>query len=300
MLCLGNLMIVLDTTIVNVALPSIRDGPRLLRVVAGLGRQRLPADLRRLPAARADGSATCSATAGCSSSASPPSPPPRSPAAWPGSPAVLVAARAVQGLGGAVVSAVALSLVMNLFTEPAERAKAMGFIGFVAAGGGSIGVLLGGVLTDSLDWHWIFLVNAPIGVAVSCCRCGSCRPRTRAGRRHAARRRRRGHRDRRADARGLRDRQRQRGRLDVGPDRRPARRGRRRCSPCSSGSSRAVARRSCRWACSGCATSRSPTSSASSGPPRCSPGSSSRRCTCSWCSATARCRSAWPSCRRTW
>ena len=79
---------------------------------------------------------------------------------------LLVAARAVQGLGGAVVSAVALSLIMTLFTEPAERAKAMGVFGFVAAGGGSIGVLLGGVLTDALDWHWIFLVNLPIGVAV--------------------------------------------------------------------------------------------------------------------------------------
>ena len=55
---------------------------------------------------------------------------------------------------------------MNLFTEPAERAKAMGIFGFVASGGGSIGVLLGGVLTDVLDWHWIFLVNIPIGVAV--------------------------------------------------------------------------------------------------------------------------------------
>ena len=72
----------------------------------------------------------------------------------------------VQGLGGAVVSAVALSLIMTLFTEPAERAKAMGVFGFVAAGGGTIGVLLGGVLTDALSWHWIFLVNVPIGVAV--------------------------------------------------------------------------------------------------------------------------------------
>ena len=78
---------------------------------------------------------------------------------------MLIAARAVQGLGGAVASAVALSLMMTLFTEPAERAKAMGIFGFVAAGGGSIGVLLGGVLTDALDWHWIFLVNLPIGVA---------------------------------------------------------------------------------------------------------------------------------------
>ena len=72
----------------------------------------------------------------------------------------------MQGLGGAIVSAVSLSLMMTLFTEPAERAKAMGIFGFVAAGGGSIGVLLGGVLTDVLDWHWIFLVNVPIGIAV--------------------------------------------------------------------------------------------------------------------------------------
>ena len=79
---------------------------------------------------------------------------------------LLVAARAVQGLGGAIVSAVALSLMMNLFTEPAERAKAMDVFGFVMAGGGSLGVLLGGVLTDTLSWHWIFLVNVPIGVAV--------------------------------------------------------------------------------------------------------------------------------------
>jgi EmrB/QacA subfamily drug resistance transporter len=78
----------------------------------------------------------------------------------------LVSARAVQGVGGAIASAVSLSLMMNLFTDAADRAKAMGIFGFVAAGGGSIGVLLGGVLTDSLDWHWIFLVNFPIGVAV--------------------------------------------------------------------------------------------------------------------------------------
>jgi MFS family permease len=79
---------------------------------------------------------------------------------------MLIGARAVQGLGGAVASAVSLSLMMTLFTEPAERAKAMGVFGFVASGGGSIGVLLGGVLTDVLDWHWIFLVNFPVGVAV--------------------------------------------------------------------------------------------------------------------------------------
>jgi EmrB/QacA subfamily drug resistance transporter len=79
---------------------------------------------------------------------------------------LLVASRAVQGLGGAVVSAVALSLVMFLFTETAERAKAMGIFGFVLSGGGTAGVILGGVLTDVLDWHWIFLINIPVGIAV--------------------------------------------------------------------------------------------------------------------------------------
>jgi predicted MFS family arabinose efflux permease len=79
---------------------------------------------------------------------------------------MLICARAVQGLGGAVVSAVSLSLMMSLVVEPAERAKAMGVFGFVAAGGGSLGVLLGGILTDVLNWHWIFLVNVPIGAAV--------------------------------------------------------------------------------------------------------------------------------------
>jgi EmrB/QacA subfamily drug resistance transporter len=78
----------------------------------------------------------------------------------------LIAARSVQGVGGAIASAVSLSLMMTLFTEPADRAKAMGVFGFVAAGGGSIGVTLGGILTDSLDWHWIFLVNFPIGLLV--------------------------------------------------------------------------------------------------------------------------------------
>src|SRR6266536_595428 len=56
--------------------------------------------------------------------------------------------------------------MMTLFTEPADRAKAMGIFGFVAAGGGSIGVLLGGILTDLINWHWIFLVNFPIGILV--------------------------------------------------------------------------------------------------------------------------------------
>ncbi|MGQ0587279.1 MAG: DHA2 family efflux MFS transporter permease subunit [Gammaproteobacteria bacterium] len=82
------------------------------------------------------------------------------------SPVTLVAARAVQGLGGAVVTAVALALIMNLFTEPAERAQAMGIYGFVCAAGGSIGEVLGGFLTNWLGWESIFLVNLPIGIAV--------------------------------------------------------------------------------------------------------------------------------------
>src|SRR4029453_3730666 len=79
---------------------------------------------------------------------------------------LLVASRAVQGVGGAIVSVVVLSLLMIMFTEPAERAKAMGTVGFVLSGGGTAGVLLGGILTDVLSWHWIFLVNIPVGVAV--------------------------------------------------------------------------------------------------------------------------------------
>jgi len=79
---------------------------------------------------------------------------------------ILVAARALQGIGGAVVSAVALSLIMMLFTEATERTKALGVFGFVAAGGGSVGVFLGGLLTHYFNWNWIFLVNIPIGIIV--------------------------------------------------------------------------------------------------------------------------------------
>jgi len=164
-LCLGSLMIVLDSTIVNVALPSIRKDlgfsqTTLAWVVNGYlltfggflllgGRLGDIYGHRRLFLGGIALFTVASAACGAASSQ-----------------AVLVAARIVQGFGGAVVSAVALSLMMSLFVEPAERAKAMGVFGFVAAGGGTIGVLLGGILTDALNWHWIFLVNIPIGVAV--------------------------------------------------------------------------------------------------------------------------------------
>ena len=164
-LCAGVLMIVLDTTIVNVALPSIRTDlgfseTSLVWVVNAYmvtfggflllgGRLGDLYGHRKLFLLGLSLFTLASAACGLANTQM-----------------LLIAARAVQGLGGAVVSAVALSLIMNLFTEPGDRAKAMGVYGFVCAGGGSIGVLLGGLLTDALNWHWIFLVNLPIGVAV--------------------------------------------------------------------------------------------------------------------------------------
>ena len=78
----------------------------------------------------------------------------------------LIAARFVQGVGGAMTTAVTLGMIVTMFPEPKEQAKAMGVFGFVASSGGSVGLLAGGVLTQLLSWHWIFIVNAPIGVAV--------------------------------------------------------------------------------------------------------------------------------------
>lgn len=179
-LCLGVLMIVLDTTIVNVALPSIRTDLRftetgLVWVVNAYmltfggflllgGRLGDLYGPRRVFLAGLALFTVASLACGLAQSQ-----------------AMLVVARAVQGLGGAVVSAVALSLIMNLFTEAGERAKAMGVYGFVCAGGGSVGVLLGGVLTSLLSWHWIFLVNLPIGIAVALL----CRRLIPPGERHA-------------------------------------------------------------------------------------------------------------------
>jgi EmrB/QacA subfamily drug resistance transporter len=163
--CLGDLMIVLDVTIVGVALPSIKDdldfsdtslawvvNAYLLTFGGFLLLGGRLGDLfghRRLFIAGIALFTGASLACGLASSQ-----------AW------LIGARAVQGVGGAIVSAVALSLIVTLFTEPGERAKAMGVFGFVAAGGGSIGVLLGGIITDTLAWNWIFLVNVPIGIAV--------------------------------------------------------------------------------------------------------------------------------------
>jgi EmrB/QacA subfamily drug resistance transporter len=164
-LCLGSFMIVLDTTIVNVALPSIRTElgfteSSLAWVVNAYmlffggflllgGRLGDLYGHRRVFIGGIALFTAASLGAGLSSSQE-----------------ALVIARAAQGLGGALASAVGLSLIMALFDDPAERAKAMGVVGFISAGGGSVGVLLGGLLTSAVGWHAVFLVNIPIGVAV--------------------------------------------------------------------------------------------------------------------------------------
>jgi EmrB/QacA subfamily drug resistance transporter len=164
-LCLASLMIVLDVTIVGVALPSIKDdlgfsdtslawvvNAYLLTYGGFLLLGGRLGDLygnRRLFLIGISLFTLASLACGLATSQG-----------------FLVVARGVQGLGGAIASAVSLSLMVNLFTEPGERAKAMGIFGFVASGGGSIGVLLGGIITDVISWHWIFLVNFPIGVLV--------------------------------------------------------------------------------------------------------------------------------------
>ena len=88
---------------------------------------------------------------------------PRWPAALAQSQEMLVGARFVQGVGGAMTSAVILGMIVTMFPEPREQAKAIGVYGFVASAGGSVGLLAGGVLTQAINWHWIFFVNVPIG-----------------------------------------------------------------------------------------------------------------------------------------
>jgi EmrB/QacA subfamily drug resistance transporter len=169
LLCAGEFMIVIDTTIINVALPSIQADlafteSSLVWVVNAYmvtygGFLLLGGRMGDLYGNRRWfllGTALFTAASLMCALAS---------TQW-----VLIAARAVQGLGGAAVSAIALSLIMNLFSEAADRAKAMGIYGFICAGGGSVGVLAGGVLTSALSWHWVFLVNLPIGALV----CAYC------------------------------------------------------------------------------------------------------------------------------
>ena len=165
LLCMGALMIVLDVTIVNVALPSIRADLKFddvslawvlnayILIFGGFlllgGRLGDLYGQRRIFLAGLALFTTASLACGLANSQ-----------------AFLIVARCVQGLGGAIVDAVSLSLIMNLFTETEDRTKAMGVYGFVCSGGGCIGALLGGVLTGGFNWHWVFLVNVPVGVAV--------------------------------------------------------------------------------------------------------------------------------------
>jgi EmrB/QacA subfamily drug resistance transporter len=165
-LCAGVLMIVLDATIVNVALPSIQDdlgfsqsnlawvvnayliafGGLLLlagRVGDLIGQRRI--FLIGL-AIFTSASLLC---------------------ALAQSQGVLIGARFVQGVGGALTSAVTLGMIVTMFPEPREQAKAIGVYGFVASAGGSIGLLAGGVLTEAINWHWIFFINLPVGVATA-------------------------------------------------------------------------------------------------------------------------------------
>src|ERR1700761_7744667 len=165
-LCAGMLMIVLDATIVNVALPTIQTSldfsqSNLAWVVnaymipfGGLlllaGRMGDLLGQRRVfligLAIFTVSSLVCAASV---------------------SQEMLVGARFVQGVGGALASAVILGMIVTMFPEPGAQAKAIGVYGFVASAGGSIGLLLGGVLTDAISWHWIFLINLPIGIATA-------------------------------------------------------------------------------------------------------------------------------------
>ena len=164
-LCVGMLMIILDATIVNVALPSIQDDLGFsqsslawvvnayliafggLLLLAGrlgdlIGRRRI--FLTGL------GVFTASLLCGLAQSQE-----------------VLIGARFVQGVGGAMTSAVILGMIVTMFPEPREQAKAIGVYSFVASAGASIGLLAGGVLTEAINWHWIFFVNLPIGVGTA-------------------------------------------------------------------------------------------------------------------------------------
>jgi EmrB/QacA subfamily drug resistance transporter len=165
-LCVGMLMIVLDATVVNVALPSIRTDlgfsqANLAWVVNGYlitfgGLLLLAGRLGDLIGRRRiflSGLAVfVAASLAC---------------ALAQSEGVLIAARFVQGVGGALTSAVILGMIVTMFPEPREQAKAIGVYSFVASAGGSIGLLAGGVITQAINWHWIFFINLPIGVATA-------------------------------------------------------------------------------------------------------------------------------------
>jgi EmrB/QacA subfamily drug resistance transporter len=165
-LCVGMLMIVLDTTVVNVALPSIQEDLGFSSsglawvvnayLIAFGGLLLLAGRLGDLISRRdmfLGGLAVftlSSIVCGLATSQE-----------------MLVVARFVQGVGGAMTSAVILGMIVTMFPPGAEQAKAIGVFAFVASAGGSIGLLAGGVLTDAINWHWIFFINVPIGIVTA-------------------------------------------------------------------------------------------------------------------------------------
>jgi EmrB/QacA subfamily drug resistance transporter len=165
-LCVGMLMIVLDATVVNVALPAIQTDLGFTQsslawvvnayLIAFGGLLLLAGRLGDLISRRGVFLAglgvftTASLVCGVAQSQE-----------------VLVVARFVQGVGGALTSAVILGMIVTLFPEPRDQAKAIGVYAFVASAGGSVGLLAGGVLTQAINWHWIFFINLPIGAATA-------------------------------------------------------------------------------------------------------------------------------------
>ncbi|MFF9765382.1 MFS transporter [Streptomyces sp. NPDC014636] len=163
-LCTGQLMVILDGTIVNVALPSVQESlgfsssslgwvvnaylipfGGLLLLSGRLG------DLFGRKRVFVTGLAVFTVASLLCGLAQ--------------NPTALLVARFLHGAGGAVTSSVTLAMIVTLFTEPRERAKAIGVYSFVQSAGGTLGLLLGGVLTQAAGWHWIFFVNVPLGVA---------------------------------------------------------------------------------------------------------------------------------------
>jgi EmrB/QacA subfamily drug resistance transporter len=163
-LCGGMLMIVLDATIVNVALPTIQDDLGFSQnslawvvnayLIAFGGLLLLAGRLGDLIGQRRVFLIGLTVFTGASLVC-----------AVAQSQGVLIGARFVQGAGGAVASAVILGMIVTMFPEPREQAKAIGVYSFVASAGASIGLLTGGILTEAINWHWVFVINGPIGLA---------------------------------------------------------------------------------------------------------------------------------------
>ena len=165
-LCVGMLMIVLDATIVNVALPTIQEDLGFAQndlawvvnayLIAFGGLLLLSGRIGDLIGQRRIFLVGLAVFTGASLVC-----------ALAQSQGLLIGARFVQGIGGALTSAVILGMIVTMFPEPREQAKAIGAYTFVAVAGGSIGLLAGGVLTETINWHWIFFVNLPIGIATA-------------------------------------------------------------------------------------------------------------------------------------